>query len=238
MPRLKSGTPRKWCPRSRRSSASRTSWRCRGSRRIVLNMGMGEAIQNIKILDDAVEELAAIAGQRPTVTQAKKSIATFKLREGMPIGTRVTLRGDRMCEFLDRLINIALPRVRDFRGVPTQVLRRPRQLHPRHPRPPDLPGDRLQQGREAEGDEHHDRDDGRQRRARASSCASSACRSAALGGLRGDHCEDRQGREEAEVRGASAQPLQALRPPARVLRKFQLCRIHLRRLALGATSRA
>jgi large subunit ribosomal protein L5 len=88
--------------------------------RIALNMGMGEAIQNIKILDDAVEELAALAGQKPTVTRAQKSIAAFKLREGMPIGARVTLRGDRMWEFLDRLLSVALPRVRDFRGVPTK----------------------------------------------------------------------------------------------------------------------
>jgi large subunit ribosomal protein L5 len=85
--------------------------------RISLNMGMGEAIQNIKILDDAVEEMAALAGQRPTVTRAQKSIAAFKLREGMPIGCRVTLRGQRMWEFLDRFISVALPRVRDFRGV-------------------------------------------------------------------------------------------------------------------------
>jgi large subunit ribosomal protein L5 len=88
--------------------------------KISLNMGMGDAIQNIKILDDAVEELAAIAGQRPTVTRAQKSIAAFKLREGMPIGCRVTLRGERMWEFLDRLIAVALPRVRDFRGVPSK----------------------------------------------------------------------------------------------------------------------
>jgi large subunit ribosomal protein L5 len=88
--------------------------------RIALNMGMGEAISNIKILEDAVEELAAVAGQRPTVTRAQKSIAAFKLREGMPIGARVTLRGDRMWEFLDRLISVALPRVRDFRGVPSK----------------------------------------------------------------------------------------------------------------------
>ncbi|MBW8875794.1 MAG: 50S ribosomal protein L5 [Acidobacteria bacterium] len=88
--------------------------------RISLNMGMGEAIQNVKILDDAVEELAAVAGQKPTITRAQKSIAAFKLREGMPIGCRVTLRGDRMWEFLDRLIAIALPRVRDFRGVPSK----------------------------------------------------------------------------------------------------------------------
>ncbi|HEX4494766.1 MAG TPA: 50S ribosomal protein L5 [Thermoanaerobaculia bacterium] len=88
--------------------------------RISLNMGMGEAIQNVKILDDAVEELGALAGQKPTVTRAQKSIAAFKLREGMPIGARVTLRGDRMWEFLDRLLSVALPRVRDFRGVPTK----------------------------------------------------------------------------------------------------------------------
>jgi large subunit ribosomal protein L5 len=88
--------------------------------RISLNMGVGEAIQNIKILDDAVEELAALAGQKPTITRAQKSIAAFKLRQGMPIGCRVTLRGDRMWEFLDRLITIALPRVRDFRGVPSK----------------------------------------------------------------------------------------------------------------------
>lgn len=85
--------------------------------KIVINMGMGEAIANSKVLDTATDELRAIAGQKPVVTKAKKSIASFKLRQGMPIGTMVTLRGDRMYEFLDRLITIALPRVRDFRGV-------------------------------------------------------------------------------------------------------------------------
>ncbi len=84
---------------------------------VVLNMGLGEAIQNIKILDNAVEELALIAGQKPVITRAKKSIASFKLRENMPIGCMVTLRRDRMYDFLDKLIHIALPRVRDFRGV-------------------------------------------------------------------------------------------------------------------------
>ena len=88
--------------------------------KVVLNMGVGEAISNIKVLDNAVDELATITGQKPVVTKAKKSIASFKLREGMSIGTRVTLRGEKMYEFLDRLINIALPRVRDFRGVPTK----------------------------------------------------------------------------------------------------------------------
>ncbi len=85
--------------------------------KINVNMGLGEAISNAKILDVAAEELAAITGQHPVVTKAKKSIAAFKLRQGMPIGVTVTLRGDRMYEFLDRLVSIALPRVRDFRGV-------------------------------------------------------------------------------------------------------------------------
>ena len=86
----------------------------------VINMGLGEAIQNGKILDSAVDELGRIAGQHPVITRAKKSIANFKLREKMPIGAAVTLRGDRMFEFLDRLLNVALPRVRDFRGVSTR----------------------------------------------------------------------------------------------------------------------
>jgi large subunit ribosomal protein L5 len=85
--------------------------------KINVNMGLGEAISNAKILDVAAEELATITGQHPVVTKAKKSIAAFKLRQGMPIGVAVTLRGDRMFEFMDRLVNIALPRVRDFRGV-------------------------------------------------------------------------------------------------------------------------
>jgi len=85
--------------------------------KIVLNMGLGEAIQNIKVLDSAVQELSSITGQKPVVTRARKSIAAFKLRAGMPIGCRVTLRGVRMYDFFTRLVNIALPRVRDFRGV-------------------------------------------------------------------------------------------------------------------------
>lgn len=85
--------------------------------KIVLNMGLGEAVQNPKIVEKAADELTAIAGQKAVVTRAKKSIATFKLREGMPIGTRVTLRKERMYDFLSKLIHIALPRVRDFKGV-------------------------------------------------------------------------------------------------------------------------
>src|SRR5579864_8404498 len=88
--------------------------------KIVVNMGLGEATQNVKIMDPLVADLAAITGQKPVTTRAKKSIAAFKVREGMPIGAMVTLRGDNMYEFLDRLVNIALPRVRDFRGVSTK----------------------------------------------------------------------------------------------------------------------
>jgi large subunit ribosomal protein L5 len=90
--------------------------------KIVLNMGLGEAIQNIKVLDAAMEELTLIAGQRPVVTRARKSIATFKLREGMPIGCMVTLRKGRMYDFFDKLVNVALPRVRDFRGLSDKAL--------------------------------------------------------------------------------------------------------------------
>ncbi|MCI0662492.1 MAG: 50S ribosomal protein L5 [Acidobacteria bacterium] len=85
--------------------------------KIIINMGLGEAAQGAKILDAAVNDLSAIAGQKPVITKAKKSIAAFKLREGMSIGAMVTLRGERMYEFLDRFVNIALPRVRDFRGI-------------------------------------------------------------------------------------------------------------------------
>lgn len=88
--------------------------------KVVINMGVGDAVQNAKLLDAAVSELTLISGQKPVVTRAKKSIAGFKLREGMPIGTKVTLRGERMYHFLDKLFNVALPRVRDFRGISTK----------------------------------------------------------------------------------------------------------------------
>jgi len=88
--------------------------------KIVVNMGVGEATQNAKVLDPAVNELGQITGQKPVITRAKKSIAAFKVREGMPIGAMVTLRGDRMYEFFDRLVNVVLPRVRDFRGASTK----------------------------------------------------------------------------------------------------------------------
>jgi large subunit ribosomal protein L5 len=90
-------------------------------RKIVVNMGLGEAIQNAKLLDAATQELSQITGQRPVITRARKSISNFKLRKNMPIGAMVTLRGDRMYEFVDRLMNVALPRVRDFRGLSTRA---------------------------------------------------------------------------------------------------------------------
>jgi large subunit ribosomal protein L5 len=90
-------------------------------KKIVLNMGLGEAIQNIKVLETAAAELKAIAGQQPVVTKAKKSIAAFKLREGMPIGCMVTLRHGRMYDFMQKLVNVALPRVRDFRGISSKA---------------------------------------------------------------------------------------------------------------------
>ncbi len=88
--------------------------------KIIINMGVGEATQNAKLIDPAATEVGQITGQKPVITKARKSIAAFKVREGMPIGVMVTLRGDRMYEFFDRLVNVALPRVRDFRGVPTK----------------------------------------------------------------------------------------------------------------------
>jgi len=104
-------------PKLRERFQYRSSMQIPRLSKIVLNMGLGEAIQNIKILDSATEELAAICGQKPVITRAKQSIASFKLRKGMPIGCMVTLRGQRMYEFLDKLVNVALPRVRDFRGI-------------------------------------------------------------------------------------------------------------------------
>jgi large subunit ribosomal protein L5 len=89
--------------------------------KIVINMGVGEATQNIKVLDAAMDELGRIAGQKPAIRRARKSVAAFRLREGMPIAATVTLRGERMYEFVDRLVNVALPRVRDFRGLPVNA---------------------------------------------------------------------------------------------------------------------
>ena len=126
--------------------------------KITINIGLGEATQNPKLMDPAVNELAQIAGQKPVVTKARKSISAFKLREGMTIGCMVTLRGERMFEFFDRLVNVTLPRVRDFRGVSTKSFDG-RKLHFGDQGPVDLPGDRLQQGGEDQGHEHLDHHD-------------------------------------------------------------------------------
>jgi large subunit ribosomal protein L5 len=116
-PRLKEQYVKEILPALRKELAINNVMAVPRVEKIILNMGLGEAVANPKIVDGAVQELSAIAGQRAVVTKAKKAIATYKLRAGMAIGARVTLRGDRMYDFLDRLINIALPRVRDFRGV-------------------------------------------------------------------------------------------------------------------------
>jgi large subunit ribosomal protein L5 len=117
IPRLKEKYLREIVPGMMKEFGYRNIMEAPELEKVVLNMGLGEAIHNIKVLDSAVEELALIAGQRPVVTRAKRSIASFKVREGMPIGCMVTLRRDRMYYFLDRLFNVALPRVRDFRGL-------------------------------------------------------------------------------------------------------------------------
>jgi large subunit ribosomal protein L5 len=98
----------------------RNIWQVPRPSKVVINMGLGEAVANVKVIDAAVEELSAVTGQKPVVTRARKSEAGFKLRVGIPIGCKVTLRGDRMYEFLDRFVNVALPRIRDFRGVPAK----------------------------------------------------------------------------------------------------------------------
>ena len=115
--------------------------------KVILNMGLGEAIQNIKILDSATAELSQISGQKPVITRARQSIAAFKLRKGMPIGCMVTLRGDRMYEFFDKLVNVALPRVRDFRGSFSEGPGRQGQLHPGNKGTHHFPRDRLRQDR-------------------------------------------------------------------------------------------
>jgi Ribosomal protein L5 len=113
--------------------------------KITLNMGVGEAAGNKKVLENAVADMAKIAGQKPITTKARVSVASFKIRDGWPIGCKVTLRRAQMFEFLDRLINISLPRVRDFRGVSASV-RRSRQLQLRHQGTDHLPGDRFRPG--------------------------------------------------------------------------------------------
>ncbi|MBF6589028.1 MAG: 50S ribosomal protein L5 [Ktedonobacterales bacterium] len=115
--RLKDRYEREIAPALQKEFGFQNKMQVPGPAKIVINIGMGEAIQNAKAMDNAVRDLADITGQRPVVTKAKRSVAAFKLREGMPIGCMVTLRGQRMYDFLDKLVNVALPRLRDFQGV-------------------------------------------------------------------------------------------------------------------------
>jgi large subunit ribosomal protein L5 len=121
MPRLKEKYQKEIVPLMTKEFSYKNVMEVPKLKKIVLNVGLGEAIQNIKLLDAAQKELSMITGQKAVVTKAKKSIAAFKLRQGVAIGCKVTLRGDRMYEFLDRLISVALPRIRDFQGVPAKA---------------------------------------------------------------------------------------------------------------------
>ena len=132
--------------------------------KVVVNMGLGEATQNAKVVDTGADELGKITGQKAAVRKAKKSIAQFKVRQGMPIGAMVTLRGDRMYEFLDRLMNIALPRVRDFRGVSPKGFDGRGNYTLGLRGPADLPRDRLPQGRQGPRHERQRRHHGEDRR--------------------------------------------------------------------------
>lgn len=120
-PRLKERYAKEIVPALTKEFKYRNAMAVPRLRKVVVNMGLGEAIQNAKLLDSASAELALITGQKPVITRARKSIANFKLRKSMPIGAMVTLRGDRMYEFVDRLLNVVLPRVRDFRGLSTRA---------------------------------------------------------------------------------------------------------------------
>jgi large subunit ribosomal protein L5 len=217
----------------------------------VINVGLGEAPKNPKLLDSVVEELGMITGQKAVVTRARKSISNFGLREGMPIGAKVTLRGARMYEFLDRLINVAIPRIRDFRGVPNRsfdgrgnyTLGVKEQLIF-----PEIDYDKVSTGAR---DGHRDRDDDEPddeayallremgmpfRGEQQFWSAAKSWPERRANGSRAEYGEkgtDREAEGEAEVRRAAQQPLQALRPAARLLRKFGLCRICFREMALN-----
>ena len=184
--------------------------------KITLNMGVGEAKTDAKALDAAIDELTLIAGQRAQVRRAKKSIASFKLREGMPVGAKVTLRGARMYEFLDRLATIALPRIRDFRGLDPGGLRRARELLHRYPRADHLPRDRLRPGSGDSGARRRDHDLGEvgRPRARASRRPRPAVRRREKGFVSGQEVARRQAEADAQAQGSGLLALQSLRPPA------------------------
>ena len=201
-----------------------------GLTKIVVNMGVGEAARDSKLIEGAVRDLTAITGQKPQVTKARKSIAQFKLREGMPIGAHVTLRGDRMWEFLDRLLSLALPRIRDFRGLSPKQFDGNGNYTFGLTEQVDVPRDRPGQDRPRPRHGHHGRDHRDQRRRGPG--AARAPRLPVQGELTdGEEGSERQGGPQAEVRGARLHPLPALRPPQAVYRKFGLCRICLREMA-------
>ena len=198
--------------------------------KVVVNMGVGDAARDAKLIDGAVRDLATITGQKPQVRRATKSIAQFKLREGMPIGAKVTLRGDRMWEFLDRLLTIALPRIRDFRGLSPTQFDGQGQLHVRPHGAVDVPRDRPGQHRPPARHGHHrrhDRDNGR------GGPGAAAPSGLPVQGERDDGEEGprHQGRGQAEVQGPRLHPLPEVRASRAVLRKFGLCRICVRQMA-------
>jgi large subunit ribosomal protein L5 len=217
-------------------------WAVPRMQKVVVNMGVGEASQNIKLLDAAIEELAAITGQRPVMRRARKSIAAFKLREGQPVGATVTLRGKRMYEFIDRLVNVALPRVRDFRGVPTKAfdgrgnytMGLEDQLIF-----PEIDYSRVSQSRGmnitfvttlAERS-------GARRLLELLGCRSAATDSTGRQTF-GQQIRHRQDAAQTEIQGSREEPLPELREAAGVSEKFRLCRLCFRKLALAGTSPA
>ena len=198
--------------------------------KITVNMGVGEAARDTKLIEGAIRDLATITGQKPAVTKARKSIAQFKLREGMPIGAHVTLRGDRMWEFLDRLLALALPRIRDFRGLS------PKQFDGHgnytfglseqsmfHEIDQDKIDRRARHGHHRRDHRHH------RRRGPGAARVSSASRS-----RRTEHGEDRsdqQGQPKPKFKVRAYTRCQRCGPPAPVYRKFGLCRVCLREMA-------
>ena len=170
-PRLKARYREEIVPALREEFGFANVMQVPGLTKIVVNMGVGEAARDSKLIEGAIRDLAAITGQKPQVTKARKSIAQFKLREGMPIGAHVTLRGDRMWEFLDRLLSVALPAHPRLPRPVAQAVRRPRQLHLRPQRAVDVPRDRPGQDRPRPRHGHH----GRHHRARTTTRAARCC---------------------------------------------------------------
>ena len=229
-PRLKTRYREEIVPALREEFAFANVMQVPGLTKIVVNMGVGEAARDSKLIEGAIKDLAAITGQKPQVTKARKSIAQFKLREGMPIGAHVTLRDDRMWEFLDRLLSVALPRIRDFRGLSPQQFDGKRQLHVRSQRAVDVPRDRPGRHRPRPRHGHHG---GHHRvHRRRGPCAPEAPRLPLQGEL--------TVAKTALINKANKKPKFAVRGytrcnrcgrPHSVYRKFGLCRICLREMA-------